>query len=393
MATLFVTSTSSEHESRLAGKQVALQAVAKLQQQKPTLGILFCSSEHNYQAVLDGIKDVIGPVPLIGCSSAGAFTEAISLKAGIALALIASDSHKFFTGAGLNIKENEFDALTNAAAKFPDTVSGFPNLWAMLFIDGLAGKGEETVLAASAIFDEQVKFTGGAAADNLEFKETQVFCDDKSITDAVSICYTASRSPVIIKVGHGHIPITENLTVTKASGSILYELNNRPAADVWKEHLLGRAEVTEADFSDPKAFSRLLLKHEAGLVTSSGYKMRFPISCNADKSLNFVCTIAEGSVMKIMDSCPGDQIDSARKTALAAKAAAQGTKIAGAVIFDCACRGMILKDRFKEAVKAMAEALPGVPIIGAETYGEIAMEKGELSGFHNTTTVIALIPD
>ncbi len=67
-----------------------------------------------------------------------------------------------------------------------------------------------------------------------------------------------------------------------------------------------------------------------------------------------------------MDSCPQDQIESARKTAVAAKEAAKGTKIAGAVVFDCACRGMILQNRFQEAVKAMVEALPNVPIIGAE---------------------------
>ncbi len=190
---------------------------------------------------------------------------------------------------GLHVKENEFEALTKAAEKFPNNVKGFSQSLGDALCRWASRQRRETVLAASAIFDEKVKFTGGAAADNLEFKETQVFCDGKAIPDAVSICYTASKRPIIIKVGHGHKAFTENLTVTKADGSILYELNKRPAADVWKEHLLGKLGVTESDFADPKAFSRLLLKHEAGLVTSSGYKMRFPTSCNPDKSLNFVC--------------------------------------------------------------------------------------------------------
>ena len=75
-----------------------------------------------------------------------------------------------------------------------------------------------------------------------------------------------------------------------------------------------------------------------------------------------------------------------------------------AIIFDCdgtladtmplhwkawqevAARHRILfsEDRFYE--------LGGVPIAGFETYGEIALDAGDLSGFHNTTTVVLAIP-
>jgi len=41
----------------------------------------------------------------------------------------------------------------------------------------------------------------------------------------------------------------------------------------------------------------------------------------------------------------------------------------------------------------MRKVFKGIPLIGFETYGEIAMEIGQLSGFHNTTTVIMLILD
>jgi methyl-accepting chemotaxis protein len=36
----------------------------------------------------------------------------------------------------------------------------------------------------------------------------------------------------------------------------------------------------------------------------------------------------------------------------------------------------------------MRDELGGAPLAGFETYGEIAMEIGEMSGFHNTTTVV-----
>jgi methyl-accepting chemotaxis protein len=34
-----------------------------------------------------------------------------------------------------------------------------------------------------------------------------------------------------------------------------------------------------------------------------------------------------------------------------------------------------------------------VPLIGFETYGEFAMAMGQMTGFHNATTVILAIPD
>jgi len=70
-----------------------------------------------------------------------------------------------------------------------------------------------------------------------------------------------------------------------------------------------------------------------------------------------------------------------------------GRKLAGAIVFDCVCRAVILGDAFSKAVDGIKEVLKGIPLIGFETYGEIAMEMGQLSGFHNTTTVILLIPE
>ena len=128
-------------------------------------------------------------------------------------------------------------------------------------------------------------------------------------------------------------------------------------------------------------------------MTGSGYKIRLPVSCNADGSLNFACSIMEGSVMKIMDSEEGNQIESARRAAeMALQSIPFGTQVAGALIFDCSCRTMMLKEKLIQAIEATRQTLGSIPFLGCETYGEIAMDQGQLSGFHNATTVIMLFP-
>ncbi len=65
---------------------------------------------------------------------------------------------------------------------------------------------------------------------------------------------------------------------------------------------------------------------------------------------------------------------------------------AGIFVFDCAVRQLMLGDRFPEAVDRFKKVLPGVPILGWETYGEIRLEPGQFSGFHNATSVVLLLP-
>jgi hypothetical protein len=72
----------------------------------------------------------------------------------------------------------------------------------------------------------------------------------------------------------------------------------------------------------------------------------------------------------------------------ALRAQLDGARVAGAVVFDCIGRNLILGAHFGDAVRAMSEALGGAPVASFETYGEIALVEGDLSDFHNTTSVV-----
>lgn len=395
MATQFATGIVSTQDSYKAGHEVAKQTLDKIQNnQKPDLALIFCSAKHDTDAVMRGIKEVAGDLPIIGCSSAGQFTDEGTLKDGLVCAMIASDNHRFFTSIATNLKSNPVKTVKNACVSLPGPNHLYPEQSAILLIDGLAYKGEEAVLAAASVLGPKVKFAGGAAADDLSFKETKVFGKGQSLSDAISMCLVHSKKPVIIIVAHGHKPISESLKITKAKDHILYEVEGRPALEVWKDCIRDRVskEGIDVDKLNLKELSKLFLTYEAGLMTGTDYKVRFPASCNEDGSMNFVCTMMEGAVIKIMWSDPHQQVESIRVACQKALKAAHGIDIAGGIVFDCACRAMILQDEFPKAVALGKNMIGGVPFVGCETYGEIAMEVGELSGFHNTTTVIMLFP-
>ncbi len=394
--TAFRTGVSKHENSFAAGEEAAKQAVGKLSH-TPNFGIVFCSSKYDYPELLRGIKSVAGDAQIIGCSSASEFTEEHVGKDSVVVAFISSDTHHFYTGHGVGMSNDSLEAVQAACAKFPEEVAGFPYKSALLLIDGLSGKGEDACASALCALGPTVRFAGGAAADNLAFKATHVFHNDKAYTDATALCLMISQKPVYIGVKHGHHPISPPLTITKATDNVVYEIEKRPAFELWKEYTREKAKARGFDVDNLKDASEVgsfFLQYETGLQTGQDYKVRAPLSLNPDGSVNFACMMLEGSVIRIMES-PNKacQIDSARDAAKAAFAAARGTKLAGAVIFDCVCRNLILDSDFAKGVDEIKNVIGNIPVIGFATYGEIAMEMGQLSGFHNTTTVVVLIPE
>lgn len=397
MATKFGTAIIKGEDSLKVGQEAARKAMAKMGGGKVDLSIVFASSKYDYQAVVNGVKKVTNNAPLIGCSTAGEFTEEKVEKESVACGVISSDTHKFFTGIGTGLREDEIITLKDASAGLPSTVEGYPYLSAVVLIDGLAGKGEESVLAALNALGPNVKFSGGSAGDDLKFKATYVFSNGEVATDAVSLALVASKVPVAISVKHGHSPISPPLTVTKSEGNVVYEIDGKSPYELWKKYTREDAKKLGIDvdtMSETEAITTFFTRYEAGLLTGTEYKIRWLGGTTTTKGpISFTCAIPEGTVLRVMESPKQAQIASARKAAEIALEACKGVKLAGAIVFDCVCRAVILGNDFSKAVDGIKKVLGRIPLIGFETYGEIAMEIGQMSGFHNTTSVILLIPE
>jgi methyl-accepting chemotaxis protein len=205
-----------------------------------------------------------------------------------------------------------------------------------------------------------------------------------------------SKTPLGVGVSHGHKALGPPMRVTRARGNTVFEVDGRPAWQVWVETTAPAAAAQGKSPNDlaPEAVGAFLLTYEAGLDTGAAeMKIRAPLVRNADGSLNFACGIPEGTTVRITESVAERQIRSARHAAARARAGLSGRPAAGALVFDCICRNLILGDAFQSAVREISRELGDVPLAGYETYGEIALAAGDMSGFHNTTTVVLAFPD
>ncbi|MCX7956340.1 MAG: FIST C-terminal domain-containing protein [Endomicrobia bacterium] len=398
MSTKFSTAISKGEDSYKVGIEVAEQAIAKANLTKVDFSIVFCSTKYNYEEVIRGIREVTKNAPLIGCSSAGEFTEEKTYKGSVACALISSDEYKFFTGCASGLREDELRCFENALKDLPKDLS-YPYQSSIILIDGLAGKGEESVMTAISLLGPNYKIVGGSAGDDLKFEKTYVFCNDKVLDNGVSIATIFSTSPVFLGVKHGHKPISPPLRVTKAKNNVVYEIENKPAFEVWKYYTKDVAKEIGIDVEnltkeEEEDIVNFFTRFEAGLLTGSGdYKIRWLGGTKStDGPIVFTSCIPEGTILRIMESPKQAQIDSAKEAAELAFFQAAGGKIVGAIVFDCVCRATILGEDFSKAINGIKDVLK-VPLVGFETYGEIHVEPGQTSGFHNTTTVVMLFSE
>lgn len=378
-------------------EQVAATLIAKVKQDlgasSPVLLMAFASTKQPLSQLMPLLSAAFPDSTVLGASTAGEFIETGDAKGATALFALCGD-YRIFAGAATGLRAGSELAVMEALEGMPLHVVGYPNRTAILLLDPLAGSSEEAALMTAGMMGFDLRLAGGAAGDDLALKCTHVALGSRVLTDAVVIATVFSKKPLGVGVCHGHSPLSVPLTVTRAEGSIVHEIDGRPAWDVWVERTRAATEALGFDPAQLPAgdVGGFLLRFEAGLSQGEALKIRAPLFRVGAQSIGFACGIPEGTVFRITESEPHRQIDSAREAARRALAQVDGVPLAGAVVFDCICRNLILKDQFQTAIAGIYHELGQVPLAGFETYGEIALDVGDLSGFHNTTTVVLAFP-
>lgn len=395
MVTRFGSGSAVAETGATAASEAVADATETLDGQTADFAVVFASPEYDYEAVVQTVREETDGATLVGSSSAGEFTEAGPVFESVTVSLVASDDMEFYVGLGEGLGEDLEGAVEDAASTLPDEVEGYPHQMGINLHDGLVGRGEE--IAMLAYQNQPMAYAGGSAADDLALEETVVFADDEIATDAVALGMIASKKPFAQSVGHGHDALAGSYEVTAAEGSVVDELDGRPAYEVWKDAV--RDEVQEVygvdvDELTPEddAFEELLTRYEFGIKTGDDeYKVRWPgLTPETDGPLHFATRIPEGTELFVMDSDKDEQVSAAATVTEAALD--DEFQAAGALAFDCVCQAAILGDDFDEAVAAMADVLD-VPLAGMETYGEVSMSEGDMRAYHNTTSSLILLPE
>ena len=383
---------SSNSVTAAAVREAIAAATAKLEA-KPTAGFVFTSAKHDLGEALKAANTLAPGCEFIGCQTAGEFTEKGRTTGGVAVLLTTLDRETFSIEAAGGVREDPSGVAKKVTSTFGDLQAraakkGAALSTSVLLVDGLAGTGERVVkevLTRTRLFQQVV---GGASGDDGQFKATQVGSSKASGVDCAAALHVFGKTPWGVGVDHGLKPKTKTMLVTRAEGNVLYEIDKRPAIEVYRDY--AKSKGIELNEQNTGSF---LIGNELGVFfLNELHHARAPVGVGPSGELKLVADIAQGAQVCILDGEIDSMVKACGNAAKQARANLQGAKPAGVLVFDCICRGMILKDSFQEEIDAVKEHFPEVPIAGFLTYGEIARFSGKLDGWHNTTTVVVALP-
>jgi hypothetical protein len=352
----------------------------------PRLVIVFTSGEDRIADLLDGVRATVpGNPAIVGCTTSGELTPAGSLGRGVGVVALGGRGFDVRVEVGRNLS-NDVRGAGRHAAHAVSTLTG-PHRVLMLLSDGLAAQSD-LVRGVYQITGAAVPLVGGAAGDDLTFRQTLQFAGDATgvevLSDAVIGIGIASTAPIEIGIAHGWRKSGEPMTITSSSGGYIYELDGERATDVF----LRCCGLTAAEVASRE--SPLLWAHQypLGMSRRSGEDIRTVANLNLDDgSLQCLIDVQDEALVWLMEADDRSMVAAAGDSCRQALARNPVEQPLGVLLFDCAARLSLLGTEGAQAeVQAVIDALGGVPFAGFYSYGEFARAHGA-RGMHQMTVV------
>jgi hypothetical protein len=336
---------------------------------------------------LDDLRATFPRSLVVGCSTAGEIHGTQIHDGSVSVAVASFDK----TRLGYAQASVESAAGSRAAGEALARSLVGPELRAVLVLsDGLNVNGTELVGGLNAVLPDGVVVTGGLAGDGDRFKRTWVIAEGGARSNVVTAVGFYGDD---VRVGHGSkggwdIFGPERL-VTRSEGNVLFELDGRPALELYKSYLGDRAAGLPAtgllfplslrsnDDKDQKRLVRTILAVD-----------------EATQSLTFAGDIPTGSRAQLMRANFDRLVEGAADAAIMTGAAddAQGPVLSVAI--SCVGRRLVLGERTEEEIEATLDALPpGAQQVGFYSYGELSPFASGRCDLHNQTMTLTTISE
>ena len=382
---------SQEPETRRAVEVAGTQALARAGIVRADFAMVFFTADHAAQssALISALSKIVGTDCIVGSSGAGVLTDEgeIEGSAGVAVCVVSSDTLIARPFIFEPLRGNE----ANLGVSFGDFLAKTQdkNSLMILLPDSYQGNPQPllTGMARRAGFHPVI---GAGSSENGTTGATYQLCGDKLATNSVAGAYLSGDFTLRIDITQGCQPITEPMMITKAEGNLIYEINQRPALEVFARLLKGPlAEDIRRAVS--VIFVGLPANRQENSVADGQYLVRNIIGLDAEKGILGVADeVTEGDAV-IFTMRDGERAREDLGQMLRRQSEALGDrKPAFGIYFNCCARGNSLYGIPGIDSAYIRQALGDVPLIGMFGGYELA-PLGRANHLFAYTGVLALI--
>jgi hypothetical protein len=372
---------SSLEHSFAAGREAALQALRALPAEKPALVIVYTTPKYELAALLAGIRSVTEEALLLGATGSGQITdgEYRGIGSGVAVLAMTAGDYRFGLASASHIR-GDLDHAGQTLAREARAQAGSGKYGLIVLLaDSLLGDLQNLVRGVYRVTGPHVPIVGGAAGDEQKFVATFVFHNGQVVEEGAVALWISSDRPFTVATRHGWQPLSAPILVTRSADFTIHSLAGRPAGTVFEE-ILG----LQPGQLPPDKFWETSLYHPLGILQPDGNcVIRVARSRTEDGSLKILgsCPPA-GSAVQVMQGNSETLLGVVDDFVATAMHASPQPGVF--LVFSCASRATVLKERASEEASRLYKAAGGVPVFGIYCCGEFSRTVSVL-GTHNAT--------
>ncbi|WP_419191181.1 FIST signal transduction protein [Saltatorellus ferox] len=375
---------SDDPDSLDAVNEVIDQIMTDLAGAEPKAALLFCSVEYEHQVLLDRIQEQWPGLPLVGGTSDGEFSSSLGFcEDSVLMTVFSGDDLVVHAGMGRDLS-GDMDAAVKAAMEGAG-MEGAQDFTPSVCLTAFAPTTDASAVIsklAKHLPDVRCPVLGGLSADHREFQRTREFFGNEVLSDSLPILLIQGKIASSWGVGSGWFPIGGEMTITSSEGSVVKEIDGRPALAVYRDNY---GEVP----------SNSLGEYPLAFIDDSGtWVLRATLSMDHDnETLTFAGAIPVGSTVRFTQVLEEGLLSGSEESLTRALSAFEGESPSIALFFSCAARKWVLGSEAEKEIDllksvALDRGLTEIILAGLYCFGEIAPSHGGTkNSFHNETCV------
>jgi len=353
---------------------------------KSSVDILFSFGDRETiknREVFEKLREIYPNAEIVGCSSSGNILGESISEASIVASAVTFDKGE------VHISVEDFTDEENQYLVSRRLIEGLPkeNLKHVFILsDGLNMNGSALAKGANDAVGEGISITGGLAGDGIDFEETLIVANEEAKDNrVVAVGFYGESISVESGCYSGWDEFGILRKITKSKGNILYEIDGKPALELYKKYLGEYANDLPKSALDFPMSIKEDKEDEAIIRSVLGID-------EENQALIFAGDVPEGYLARLMKTNIDGLIDASE---IAAKQISKiNKKSALGLVVSCVGRRIVLKQLSDEELESIAMTLESnVQLVGFYSYGELAPFSNELlsCSLHNQTMTLTVV--
>lgn len=324
---------------------------------------------------------------IVGCSSSGEIHGTRVSDDTLSVAVTRFEKGRIKTAT---VELSDLDESFDAGERLARELAGDDMANFFVLSNGTHVNGTKLVEGINGVLDDDTIVTGGLAGDGDRFEKTWVLDGTQANPHLIAgVAFYGDEFCVSHGSQGGWDRFGPVRSVTRSEGSVLYELDGKPALELYKRYLGDQAEGLPA--------TGLLFPLELHSDGDEERLVRTILAVDEDEqSMTFAGDIPQGEKVQLMKANFNRLVEGASDAAgHCAEMAQHDGGQALAIGISCVGRRLILKQRTEDELEAVVDTLPeGAELVGFYSYGELSpYVSGADCALHNQTMTLTVISE